>query len=175
MPNNVLLWVLGIVGLVLYTAAAGWIWQTRHRASGHRGDEAHFRASLAGLILFTLMTGAAGLGASLVSGRALLQQAQSARWASAEGQITRSDVQSRTLSGRMPGATRWEPAVEYTYTIDGETYTADRIAFDAPPGATSPEAAREQIAAYVPGATVTVFYDPQMPEAVAHSATASMR
>lgn len=65
--------------------------------------------------------------------------------------------------------TRYAPQIRFEYEFDGETYTAGNVnppagGVDAIPRYGSESAAREALAEYTKGKTVTAYVDPQTPD-----------
>ena len=106
-------------------------------------------------------------GAALAFGvqERLLMRAAS-RWDSTEGVVESSQVRAEVRESRRNGRTRshhaYSAEVVYRFTVGGEPFRGDRLRFAAVE-MDSPDAAEREIAAYPPGRTVTVFYDPQRP------------
>jgi len=65
---------------------------------------------------------------------------------------------------RVPGEDVYRPNVTYRYTVEGTTYTTDRLFPSTIAGTGSRDWAREVAGEYDPGDTVTVTYDPDSPE-----------
>lgn len=85
----------------------------------------------------------------------------SREWLSGVGRVVNSEV--HTAYGRR---TTYYPRAKYSYTVAGQNYTGERIAF-AWREVFDRQAAEAVVERYPPGQTVTVFYDPQQP----HEAT----
>ncbi|MDX1995285.1 MAG: DUF3592 domain-containing protein [bacterium] len=81
---------------------------------------------------------------------------QRGAWRQTTGRVLRADVMDDGDNG-------YYPQVVYEYMVDGKRYEADRMA----PGLTLTQGSRarieQQIQAYPPGKTVTVYYNPRRP------------
>lgn len=83
------------------------------------------------------------------------------KWAKAEGKMLHKEViQTKEAAAIGPPAFRFEAAVKYEYTVNGKTYTNDRVLFNAHALKSKPDA--EQ---FINGLSekVTVLYDPKNP------------
>lgn len=78
-------------------------------------------------------------------------------WPQTEGIIRRFAV-SKTLVGDV------FPSISYTYEVDGKEYTSEVIRPGGRVSFRSNRKARAMEEAYVPGARVSVFYNPDSPE-----------
>jgi hypothetical protein len=82
------------------------------------------------------------------------------------GTVTDAGIDSHDtvvgIRGRAE-ATVYRPQVTYTYTVDGERYTGDTVAFGDAIRTESRERAADVRAAYAAGESVTVYYDPSDP------------
>ena len=83
----------------------------------------------------------------------------SREWSSSVGEVINSELQ--TAYGRRA---TYSPQAKYSYTVAGQNYTGDRIVF-AWREVFDREAAEKVVQSYRPGQMVTVFYDPQQPQA----------
>ncbi len=81
---------------------------------------------------------------------------RSAAWPETPGQILSSDARSTRIPFRS-----YAPFVRYTYTVDGQAYTGDTLAF-VRDGVGAAWAGRK-VAQYPPGREVMVYYDPANP------------
>lgn len=85
----------------------------------------------------------------------------SENWPTVDGQIISSSVESSYSSGGSGvGSSRYDPIVEYEYSVEGESFTGDRISFAQQSYShnTSAEAITKR---YSVGRTVPVSYDPE--------------
>lgn len=84
---------------------------------------------------------------------------QAANWPTVPGTVVSSQVQ--TVRGTESGVS-YEPHVVYTYTVDGQTYTGDKLNFSAwrSTGKAEPQ---KKVDAYPVGAEVSVHYNPKKP------------
>jgi len=83
----------------------------------------------------------------------------SREWLSTVGRVINSEV--HISYGRHA---TYYPRAKYSYTVAGQDYTGDRIVF-AWRNFFDRQAAEKVVESYRPGQTVTVFYDPQQPQA----------
>jgi hypothetical protein len=103
-----------------------------------------------------------GVGAGLSYwGWTILQNAQaSANWPSVQGQVTSSDVE-RSTDGE--GGTSYQPQIDYSYTVNDQRYSGDRVNFGQN-SYSSRRGAEEVAARYPVGQSVAVYYDPVEPD-----------
>lgn len=105
-----------------------------------------------------------GVALLFIGGQSVIDGVSSRNWNKAEGVIEISSVVEKTRSGKKKARKSFKPEISYTYTVDGERHFGDRIVF----GPTSyytllrgnRERAREVVAKYPEGSTVSVFYSP---------------
>ncbi len=97
----------------------------------------------------------AALANKLIEGRT------AAKWAETMGRVTRSnvDVSPQARSGD-PDSVKTIPAIDYTFTVDGASYTGNRIAIGEDSGGPNLKATLQR---YPLGAIVKVYYDPADP------------
>jgi len=81
-------------------------------------------------------------------------------WPSTSGQVLMSQIEMRRSSGRNTGMSPF-PVVVYEYTVMGQRYQSNRIAFGGDIGGSM--IAQPTIAKYPAGSMVTVYYNPQNP------------
>jgi hypothetical protein len=87
---------------------------------------------------------------------------ESASWSVTPGVITVSRVTSHTQYDTQDRVGyRYVPDVQYTYTIKGQTYTGDRVSFAIL--GTSQAHANAIVDRFMPGAEVSVHYNPRNP------------
>jgi hypothetical protein len=91
----------------------------------------------------------------------MLQARRATVWPQAAGRITRSEVGAnyRRPSGRPVELINY-PAIEYEYSVAGQSFTGRRISIGEDSGGANTEAT---LAHYPLGATVMVYYDPDDP------------
>lgn len=94
-------------------------------------------------------------------GWTILQDARaSATWPNTPGQVVSSDVRHSTDS---EGGDSYSPEVTYQYSVNDQSYQADRIKFGEN-SYNSNRRAQEEVDRYPVGRTVDVYYDPAEPE-----------
>ena len=100
------------------------------------------------------------LGFELVRGEigSLRGGSASQSWPTVDGQIISSSVESSYSSGSS--SARHYPIVEYEYSVEGESFTGDRISF-AQQSYSDYKSADVVTKRYSVGRTVPVFYDPE--------------
>jgi hypothetical protein len=88
----------------------------------------------------------------------------SQNWASIPGMIYVSKV-SESASTDDDGHTRiaYYPHIEYSYSINGQTYTSKQIAFGGVQGFNNPVQAQTIVGKYKINSPVQVFFNPQNP------------
>ena len=118
--------------------------------------------------LFPVVFTIAGLALLIIGSQTLFDGFSSKSWETTEGVI----VESRLLdkgsgSGKKSNRRNYEPLVVYSYTIDGEYLTSDRILFGMSSYGTFLKSgeirSREWIRRYPKGAKVSVSYDSKDP------------
>ena len=131
-------------------------------------------ALLSLLSTIAVVLGLVGLAVIGLGLRRMGQAARSRKWPTTPGSIRSSTILSRlapTLpqadedeeqAAARPPQTLYRPEVTYTYTVEGKTYTGTKLGGDTVE-VSSERHAREHAARYVPGAPVTVYYDPENP------------
>jgi len=81
------------------------------------------------------------------------------------GTVTDVEMERYESGVRTSGeTTTYEPQVTYTYTVDGETYTGDDIAFGSEFDTNSRERATDLVSQFEAGSSVTVYYNPADPD-----------
>ena len=93
----------------------------------------------------------------------LLDPAQAVRhWQAAPGHVESSRIMVSSPEGH-PDQTRWEPYVQYLYTVNGEVYHGDQLyaVATALPGDHS--SAEDLTRRFPTGKAVVVYYNPQEP------------
>jgi len=116
------------------------------------------------LVLFLAMglVGEIIIGSIFWSGLKALREAISARsWEKTDGAVTASET--RPISGTDDFAL----LVSYEYTVNGQTFKNDRIAFWETRAASRASLEEQRMAQYTPGKAVVVYYNPSNPIAAA--------
>ena len=103
-----------------------------------------------------------GGGGLLVDGLRNANKALLSRnWPTTVGRVVRAEPRgSSTLSISNPWA--FDPGIKYQYTVEGVTYTGDRVSFGRIPS--TAEGVGIVLMQYPVGASVTVWYDPDDPD-----------
>ncbi len=85
-------------------------------------------------------------------------------WPTVPGSVTESSIKEHESTGPRGGKqTSYEPAVSYTYSVDGKAFTGHQIRF-AQLITGNPADARMALGPYPVGAAVTVHYRADSPE-----------
>lgn len=122
-------------------------------------------------LFFRVLMGLAVIGVGVLGGYGALAFAwtdlqawwaygASRRWAPAAGRVTDSKI----VAIRSSRAVRYQPEVHYAYTAAGQAHTGRRLTFTSWTEWLTKEEAERALAAYAPGAAVTVLHDPQHPQ-----------
>ena len=100
---------------------------------------------------------ALGLGGLAQAIRTLRRVRAAQRWATAEGKVIASTVDTKW---NRQGEDYW---IKYTYSVAGRQYTSKTIGFS---GTTRPRSQQErmELERYYVGAPVSVYYDPRQPQ-----------
>lgn len=126
------------------------------------------------LSVIAVVLGVAGLGVLVWGFLRMRQTARTKDWPTTQGTVRSSTVTSREAppmrqessydddAPKPKPQVLYRPQVEYTYTVDGHTYTGTALGRDVVE-VSSKEHAAEHAARYRPRAPVTVFYDPADP------------
>jgi hypothetical protein len=110
----------------------------------------------------------------LVAGLVIYVVVQQARemgdareWPTTEGVITTSRIasshQTSTEKGWRENRYEYEVQVQYSYNVDGVSYSSNRLRI-RPSKYSSESTARRELKEYPPGQRVRVYYNPQEPE-----------
>ena len=83
---------------------------------------------------------------------------ESEQWVAGDATVDRAWLEKHR--GRR-GSPRYEPRVEYRYSVNGSDYVGSRL--EIPSRSYAPSYAREKIAGLDPGATIRILYDPDDP------------
>jgi hypothetical protein len=121
-----------------------------------------------------VLLGVAGLGVIIWGFIRMRRASRTRSWPTTQGTIRSSRVTSREAPA-VETETRYDedapapapqvlyrPQVEYTYTVDRQTYTGTELGVDVVE-VSSRQHAQAHAARYAPGRPVTVFYDPEDP------------
>lgn len=126
------------------------------------------------LSTIAVILGVVGLGVLVWGFLRMRQTARTKHWPTTQGTIRSSTVTSREApplnqeesydddAPKPKPQVLYRPRVEYTYTVDGQTYTGTALGRDVVEVSSS-QHAQTHAARYVPRAPVTVFYDPNDP------------
>jgi hypothetical protein len=113
--------------------------------------------------IFTLAFGGIGLIMLLAYFRARVQATASQTWPSVPGQIVTSEVRHSTSSSDGHSSTTYSPHIEFTYTVNEQTYQGKHIGFGLTISTSSISDARKMVYRFAVGSTHKVFYNPQNP------------
>ncbi len=108
------------------------------------------------LVLVPITGGALAMDFFVLSSVAL--QTGSASWPTAQGTITRSEVETVGANKN----TRYRPLVAYTYSVEGQPHEGDKHRVSSWSGGEL-EAAEAMVARYPVGASIPVYYRPSEP------------
>ncbi|MCY1018207.1 DUF3592 domain-containing protein [Pyxidicoccus sp. MSG2] len=126
------------------------------------------------LSTIAVILGVVGLGVLVWGFLRMRQTARTKNWPTTQGTIRSSTVTSREAPSlkqeesydddapKPKPQVLYRPRVEYTYTVDGQSYTGTALGRDVVE-VSSQQHAQTHAARYVPRAPVTVFYDPNDP------------
>lgn len=111
--------------------------------------------ALAGLLL--------GIGMLCWGTTTIVRATQSESWSSTQGTVLFAEVEKQTRYRRNSKGVRttrtvYVPRIRYRYTVDGQEYTGSTIGHD-----TSEVRDAIETGQYVPGAPITVYYNPEDP------------
>ena len=107
------------------------------------------------------LTIAFGIGFAIIGAIDWDRANASVNWPTAQGTVTESRIHHTTSSKRGHVRHHYAAHVMFRYTVEAREFTASRITFRTT--TSSESAAREQVAAYPVGATVTVHHAPDDP------------
>lgn len=86
-------------------------------------------------------------------------------WSSVEGVITSAQIDEDTdVDEDGFSSTTYTPQWQYQYTVNGNSYTGERISFGAVRGYGRLKKAQEELDKYPVNSSVRVYYDPEIPE-----------
>ncbi len=113
--------------------------------------------------LFVTLAGGCGLFV-LSFALVLHRQVAAARhWPATRGEIVAAGIASRREFSHGRWSTQHGAYLVYTYTVEGQRYTGDRLAFGGRISWSALGLAQRQIEQYSEGSEVQVFYDPHNP------------
>lgn len=96
--------------------------------------------------------------------RAKSRNTAALNWPSVDGEIVRSEVQSKwTTDGQGQAVYRHRPIIAYAYSVGGQAYSGKRIDFYGNPGYTEAKA-RALCDKFPSGARVPIYYNPSNPK-----------
>ena len=120
-------------------------------------NEASF-GGIATLWFFTIVWCSASLFATVIIGSDMIADIGTRNWEPADGIVENSYVSTSTGG---EGGTTYCLHVDYQYTVDGRTYSGDRISYSADNSCNSWSANSDED--YPEGKEITVYYDPSNP------------
>ncbi len=88
---------------------------------------------------------------------------QAAAWPTVPGKVVSSEVRTLRSGGGGQSDLSFEPNVVYTYTVDGQAFTGNKVNFSAF-RSTNKAAPQKTVDKYPAGADVTVHYNPKKPQ-----------
>tara|TARA_B100001564_G_scaffold167664_1_gene140799 strand:- start:1121 stop:1765 length:645 start_codon:yes stop_codon:yes gene_type:complete len=118
-------------------------------------------ASFGGIVtlwFFTIVWCSASLFATVIIGSDMIADIGTRNWEPADGIVENSYVSTSTGG---EGGTTYCLHVDYRYTVDGRTYSGDRISYSADNSCNSWSANSDED--YPEGKEITVYYDPSNP------------
>jgi len=93
-------------------------------------------------------------------------------WPRTQGRVVSSQLEDGPSMGRPLPVVSHRAVITYTYEVQGQEWSSERVFFGDDAFATG-DGARDRVRKYEPGTTVEVFYDPSNPgEAVLEPETA---
>lgn len=85
-------------------------------------------------------------------------------WPGVQGTVLKSWTQKiESTDDEGYTHTSYKPKVSYQYSVGGQTYTSERLAFGTDKAYAIKKKAEQELAPYPPNGAVTVYYDPQNP------------
>jgi len=120
-------------------------------------NEASF-GGIATLWFFTIVWCSASFFATVIIGSDMIADIGTRNWEPADGIVENSYVSTSTGG---EGGTTYCLHVDYQYTVDGRTYSGDRISYSADNSCNSWSANSDED--YPEGKEITVYYDPSNP------------
>jgi hypothetical protein len=150
-----------LIGAGLFVSAIRQMRRSKREAAGRISVTTTSKEETPRLILFPFFTVFALAGAGILFGLIVPMWANwwSAKsWAEVPGEV----IWSRIKTHKGDDSTTYSAHVFYRYEFGGTTHRSDRYSFSKVNG--SHASAREKLANYPAGATVSVFVDPEHPE-----------
>jgi uncharacterized protein DUF3592 len=117
---------------------------------------------LCGLGILVLFSGV-GIYALYQVYRGRKQADESASWQSTHGTVTGSSLGQSTNYSDSGPTVSYFPIVRYSYSVVGQPYTGERIAFGLGESSSRSAKAQKMLDGYPVGRPVTVYYDPANP------------
>jgi hypothetical protein len=115
-----------------------------------------------GVTLFGLVFLAIGLF-MFIRGLWLFRASRASRsWPSVQGQVIAAMVEKRVDTDEDGSTTRYMPRTVYSYSVQGQQYTCDKVAIGSTPWYNTYAKAQSKLA-YEAGQKVTVSYNPEKP------------
>ena len=109
--------------------------------------------------LFILIFVVVGLGIAGFGARSVVHARASSAWPHVSGKITHSEIDRSSNSD----GTSYKPRVHYTYSVNGEPFTGERICFGLANMSAGYRFAQAYTKRYQVGSSVDVYYDPVQP------------
>ena len=94
--------------------------------------------------------------------RGVIRAKESSTWPSVKGKVITSSVKSHHSSGKNGSSTTYNANIVYKFTVDGETFNGDRVAY-GDYGSSDSSHAHEIVNRYPARKKVTVHYMPDNP------------
>ncbi|MCU4155602.1 DUF3592 domain-containing protein [Carboxylicivirga sp. A043] len=118
------------------------------------------QSSILSTFMFAIIFGVAGWFAYQHVTKPIVEDAEaSEQWPVVSGEITYANIKTSRSS---EGNTMYSPDIRYTYTVSGKDYTGKQISLMD--GSTSVQSSvKKKVKAYPVGASVEVYYDPELP------------
>lgn len=116
--------------------------------------------------LFPIVFFLAGVGLLAFGSREVSSGFSSKNWKTTQGVVIESQVVDKGHSSKSKGK-NYKPVIVYSYTVDGDVFTSDRILFGMATFGTlfksGSERSREWVSQYPEGAAVTIAFNPSEP------------
>jgi ABC-type glycerol-3-phosphate transport system permease component len=115
-----------------------------------------------GLILLACFAGGVWMIVHAINSKRKAEASQS--WPGVQGMVTKTWIQkNETTDSEGLTSTTFQPRVSYEYSVGGQSYSGDRLAFGAGKAYGRYNKAEEVLASYPVNNSVMVYYDPQNP------------
>jgi len=115
-----------------------------------------------GLVLLGCFAGGVWMIVHTINSKRKAEASQS--WPGVQGTVTKTWIQNiETQDSEGMTSTTFKPRVSYEYSVGGQAYSGERLAFGAGKAYGRHRKAEEVLAAYPVNGAVTVYYDPQNP------------